>query len=137
MYNAIIALKAQYPDGTPWGDDKLYQIWAPISTGELYSINCYGCAAFTQMCQDAAFGDAGTGKFAKVTHYDSFDDIRVGDIVRYDGHEVIVLKKSRIPSLLPRVILTTPFIGEERSSSLKISSRTRTSPFLLAIPPKP
>ena len=93
VYNAIIALKAQYPDGTPWGDDKLYQIWAPISTGELYPINCYGCAAFTQMCQDAAFGDAGTGKFAKVTHYDSFDDIRVGDIVRYDGHEVIVLKK--------------------------------------------
>lgn len=98
VYNAIIALKAQYPDGTPWGDDKLYQIWSPISTGELYPINCRGCAAFVQMCQDAAFGDGGTGKFAKVTHYDSFDSIRVGDNVGYDtdygtAHAVVVLEK--------------------------------------------
>ena len=92
VYNKIIALKEQYPDGTPWGSDKVYKTPYVISTGEVRYISSYGCTAFTEMCQDVAFGD-----YKKVSYFDSFDDIRVGDKVRYDneygGHAVIVLEK--------------------------------------------
>ena len=99
VYNAIIALKADYPEGMTWTNDNVYKIPGLLSTGELhYTIN-RGCAAFTLMCQDAAFGptDWVNGTKFKSRSHEVFDDIRVGDIVRYDnssgGHEVIVLEK--------------------------------------------
>ena len=93
VYNKIIALKEQYPDGTPWGSDKVYKTPYVISTGEVRYISSYGCTAFTEMCQDVAFGD-----YKKVSYHNSFDAIRVGDKVGYDnddgsGHAVIVLEK--------------------------------------------
>ena len=93
VYNKIIALKEKYPDGTPWGSDKVYKIPGVLSTGEVYYTYARGCGAFTRMCQDVAFGD-----FKKTSYYDSFDDIRVGDQVGYEnetssGHAVIVLEK--------------------------------------------
>lgn len=99
VYNAILALKAQYPDGMTWTNDNVYKIPGLLSTGELHYTLNRGCAAFTLMCQDAAFGptDWVNGTKFKPRSHEVFDDIRVGDIVRYDnssgGHEVIVLEK--------------------------------------------
>lgn len=95
VYNKIIALKEQYPDGTPWGDDKTFEIFpTKLSTGEIDYVIARGCAAFTEMCQAEAFGGvAGTGKYPDKTTYESFDEIRVGDEVGYDHHFVIVLEK--------------------------------------------
>ncbi len=99
VYSAIIALKAKYPDGMTWTNDNVYKIPGLLSTGELHYTLNRGCAAFTLMCQDAAFGptDWVNGTKFKPRSHEVFDDIRVGDIVRYDnsssGHEVIVLEK--------------------------------------------
>lgn len=81
VYNIIIALKADYPEGMPWTNDNRYYSPAMHMTG-------YGCAGFALICSDAAFGDL-PGR----THY-SFDDIRVGDMIRIgDYHSVVVLEK--------------------------------------------
>lgn len=81
IYNSMMALKAQYPDGTPWTNDNSYT-WK----GGIYSGGS-GCAGFAMMLSDAAFGDLPA---RKVTN---FSNIRVGDIIRMnnDTHSVIVL----------------------------------------------
>lgn len=84
IYQAMIALKAQYPEGTPWTNDNSYR-WK----GGIYSIG-YGCAGFAFMLSDAAFGDLPA---RKLTGF-AFSDVRVGDILRINGntHSVIVLE---------------------------------------------
>lgn len=81
VYDIILALKADYPEGMPWTNDNSYYSPAMHMTG-------YGCAGFALICSDAAFGDL-PGR----THY-SFDDIRVGDMIRIGNyHSVVVLEK--------------------------------------------
>ena len=82
VYNAMIALQSKYPTGTPWDNSNFYA-W---KGGAGYS-GGYGCAGFAFMLSDAAFGNTPA---KKVT---SFDNIRVGDIIRLynDTHSVIVL----------------------------------------------
>lgn len=82
IYQALIAQKKVYPEGTPWTNAN-YVGWK----GGTYS-GGYGCAGFAFALSDAAFGDAP----AKI-HYD-YDNIRVGDILRinHDTHSVIVLE---------------------------------------------
>lgn len=81
VYNIILALKADYPEGMTWTNDNSHYSPAMHMTG-------YGCAGFALICSDAAFGDL-PGR----THY-SFDDIRVGDMIRIgDYHSVVVLEK--------------------------------------------
>lgn len=84
VYNAMIALKEDYPDGTPWTNDNGYE-W----NGGIYSAG-YGCAGFAFMLSDAAFGDLP----ARIIDDWSDYQIRVGDILRVnnDGHSVIVLE---------------------------------------------
>ncbi|MBQ0028711.1 MAG: InlB B-repeat-containing protein [Lachnospiraceae bacterium] len=84
-YNAMIAFKARYPEGTRWTNDNYYGWNGGIYTGG------YGCAGFAFMLSDAAFGNA-----PAYMHY-NYNNIRVGDILRvknsYGGeHSVIVLK---------------------------------------------
>ena len=81
VYNAMIALKSKYPDGTPWTNDNSYS-WK----GGIYNIG-YGCAGFAFMVSDAAFGSR------KATKHTNFDNIKVGDIIRMynNTHSVIVL----------------------------------------------
>ena len=83
-YEAMTALKSQYPNGTPW-TNKNYYAWH----GGIYS-GGYGCAGFSFMLSDAAFGDLPARKIQPV----SFSDVRVGDIIRQkgDSHSVIVLE---------------------------------------------
>ena len=81
VYDAIMALKDQYPEGMPWTNDNRYRSEALHNTG-------YACAGFALLCSDAAFGDL-PGR-----NHTSFDDIRVGDIIRIgDYHSVVVLEK--------------------------------------------
>ncbi len=82
IYDAMIALKATYPEGTSWTNDSYYA-WK----GGLYS-GGYGCAGFAFLLSDAAFGS----NPAKM-HYD-LTNLRVGDIVRIynDTHAVVILE---------------------------------------------
>lgn len=84
IYNAMIALKAQYPEGMPWTNANGYS-WR----GGIYSTG-YGCAGFAFMLSDAAFGDLP----ARMIYDADVYSIRVGDILRVndDTHSVIVLQ---------------------------------------------
>lgn len=81
-YEAMIALKEQYPEGTPWTLANRYNWKGGITTGS------GGCTAFAFMLSDAAFGDLPARKIY------NFDEIHVGDILRVnnDTHTVIVLE---------------------------------------------
>lgn len=84
VYNAMIALKNKYPDGTPWTNDNKY-IWK--ASNRKHYTGC-GCAGFAFLLTDAAFGTA------PATKHTDFKNIRVGDIIRQygDSHSVVVLK---------------------------------------------
>ncbi len=99
-YDRMTALKDKYPEGTPWtnftpygrdsAESTYYWHGGPVKNSD----NGVGCAAFVFILSDAAFGNwraraIDRGKF-------SFEDIRVGDILRTNGgsHFVIVLQKS-------------------------------------------
>ena len=85
IHDAMIALKAQYPEGMRWTNDDYYA-WngGDFSGG-------YGCAGFAFILSDAAFGHLPS---RRITENITIDDIRVGDILRInnDTHSVIVLE---------------------------------------------
>lgn len=89
-YNAMIALKAQYPEGMPWTNDNTYRWRGYNYPNYIYAIGG-GCAGFAFILSDAAFGDLP----ARYVDNPTYDDIRVGDILRVnnDSHSVIVLEK--------------------------------------------
>ena len=88
-YSSMIALKAQYPDGTPWTNSNYYKWNAGIFSGG------YGCAGFAFMLSDAAFGTDGTLRARRIAYPFDYDSLRVGDILRInnDTHSVIILEK--------------------------------------------
>lgn len=83
-YAALMQIKAEYPEGTSWGDDRQYV------SGRRYG---YGCAAFVFMVQDRLYGAP-----AKPHTINTLDigSLRVGDHIRLAGntHSVIVLKNN-------------------------------------------
>lgn len=86
VYQAMIAMQSSYPEGMPWTNDNGYE-W----NGGIFSAG-YGCAGFTFILSDAAFGALpariyNNGDF-------TFEEARVGDILRInnDTHSVIVLE---------------------------------------------
>ena len=82
VYEAIMALKDEYPEGMPWTNDKSY-FW---SINETFG---FGCAAFSFILSDAAFGDLPS----RTIYNDiTIDDLRVGDILRIKSntHSVVV-----------------------------------------------
>lgn len=84
IYNAMIALKQDYPEGMPWTNANSY-VWQ----GQR-NFTGYGCAAFAFILSDAAFGKLP----ARIVYNISSSDIRTGDILRInnDTHSVIVLE---------------------------------------------
>ena len=89
VYNAIIALKAQYPEGTPWTNADTYYWDRNVASGLGYGgFTGMGCQAFAMIASDAAFGDVPAYQFTDKSR------IRVGDIIRInnDTHSVVVLK---------------------------------------------
>lgn len=77
----MLRLQDEYHNGTSWTNANYYK-W----NGGLYS-GGYGCAGFSFMLSDAAFGNVP----ARKTH--DTGDIKIGDILRVDGdsHSVIVI----------------------------------------------
>ena len=61
-------LKAEFPDGMAWGQEKTYTS-PTIGTGR-------ACNAFAYMVSDEIFG-----QFAPLTKHQNFDSIKVGDII--------------------------------------------------------
>ena len=86
VYSAMVALKDELPEGTPY-DNSVSYYW----NGGLYSYG-NGCAAFAFRLSDAAFGDL-PARFGFPEEYNS-SNIKVGDILRVnnDTHSVIVLE---------------------------------------------
>lgn len=82
VYNAMIAFKSTYPEGTPYTNDNYYD-WK----GGVFSRG-YGCAGFAFMLSDAAFGTLPARKFT------DYSTLRVGDLLRTnnDAHFVVVLE---------------------------------------------
>lgn len=82
IYDKMVALQSQYPDGTPWDNSNSY---TPLTK---YYSSAMGCAGFAHMLSDAAFGTLPERKMTT-----DFEGIRVGDIVRMNGdtHSVIIL----------------------------------------------
>lgn len=84
VYNILIALQDDYPEGMPWDNSNSY------SWNINYTIG-YGCAALAFLFSDAAFG-----YLPSRTIYEdiSIDDLRVGDILRLygDSHSAVVLE---------------------------------------------
>ena len=83
VYEAIINMQSEYPEGMEWTNDNSYS-W----NGGIYS-GGQGCAGFAFLLSDAAFGDLPAREYTK---YDP-STIKVGDIIRInnDSHSVIVL----------------------------------------------
>ena len=89
VYDAIIALKKKYPEGTSWTNANSYSWGSDVAMGLGYSnFGGMGCQAFAMMASDAAFGDVPVYKFTDKKQ------IKVGDILRInnDTHSVIVLE---------------------------------------------
>lgn len=84
LYKAMIAMKEQYPEGTPWTNDDKYT-WHAVPG---VSILGGGCVGFAFMLSDAAFGTE-----APATKITDVSQVRVGDVVRLnaDSHSVIIL----------------------------------------------
>lgn len=83
VYDKLISMKEEYPEGMKWTNDNIYAWNGGISS------KGGGCVAFAYTLSDSVFGDLCARK-----HTD-FSQVKVGDIVRLknDGHSVIILKK--------------------------------------------
>ncbi len=83
-YARMVALKAQYPEGTTWTNSNYYGWKGGVYTGG------YGCVGFAFLLSDAAFGDLPARKLSPV----DISMLRAGDILRMnnDSHTVIVLE---------------------------------------------
>ncbi len=93
-YDRMTALQSKYPEGmkftnhTPYGNGTEYR-WhgGPIGGVNIVAV---GCAAFAFELSDAAFGNLPNRALIKF----SYEDVKVGDILRVNGnsHVVIVLQ---------------------------------------------
>ena len=97
VYRRIIALKEIYPHGSSWdGDtyyDYRYDAWGNPIEGE--AAFGYGsddaCQGFANMVSNTAFGLYwGHRTLPKGTY--TMQDIRVGDLIYFEGHVVVALE---------------------------------------------
>ena len=81
----IRALKSIYPSGTVYPAP-----YVPNNPFDRPYSNCDKCAGWAMLCSDAAFGDLPWRRVNRP----SWEEIRAGDLVQYDGHVVVVLSKT-------------------------------------------
>ena len=81
----MLALQDEYYEGRSWTNSDFYAWNGGIYTGG------YGCVAFAFILSDAAFGNLRARRYYEFT----YDELRVGDILRINGntHTVIILEK--------------------------------------------
>ena len=86
VYEIIMSLQNDYPEGLPWTDENSKYAWKGGNASYSWGT---GCVAFAYILSDAAFG---TLKARKITPV-HLEDLRVGDILRINNntHTVIVL----------------------------------------------
>ncbi len=94
VYNAMIAMKSEYPEKMSWTNDNFYggRIVYKDLNEKAYGNTLgggFGCAGFAWILSDEAFGDLPARADRDA------DSVRVGDIlrIRNDGHSVIVLER--------------------------------------------
>lgn len=87
VQTTLQALRVTYPSGTPYGAPYHSTSNGPYSGG-------MNCAGWATLCSDTAFGSL---PWRMITN-PSWDQLRVGDLVRYDnslgGHVVVVVSKT-------------------------------------------
>ena len=83
VYNAMMAMQTDFPEGMPWTNDDYYD-W----NGQT-NYRGYGCAGFAFLLSDAAFG-----KLPSQMVDVDYETLRTGDILRINNnsHSVIVLQ---------------------------------------------
>lgn len=93
VYESMIALKDEYPEGMPWTNanpegDYRWQ-GGPLGGKNIVAV---GCVAFAFILSDAAFGELKARMYMPGEF--EFEDIKPGDILRVNGnsHTVIVLE---------------------------------------------
>ena len=100
-YDAMAALKEEYPEGMKWTNFEPYGSKGEL--GDAYTWNggavygarsAVGCMAFAFLLSDEAFGSLPARVMEKGSF--TFEDVKVGDILRINNnsHSVIVLRKS-------------------------------------------
>ena len=82
---AIMALRDIYPINTAYPAP-----YVPNNPFDRPYSNCDKCAGWAMLCSDAAFGDLPWRRVNRP----SWEEIRAGDLVQYDGHVVVVLSKT-------------------------------------------
>ncbi len=89
VYNAIMALQSEYPEGTPWTNADTYS-WGPevAMTLGYGGFGGGGCQAFAMLASDAAFGNAPAYKFTDPAYIGAGAILRINN----DTHSVVVLK---------------------------------------------
>lgn len=87
VYESIIALKSEYPEGMTWTNDNGY-FSDPLNTMG------YGCHGFALICSDTAFGTLPS------TIHEDFDAIRVGDIIRIGNYHTVVALEKKADSII-------------------------------------
>ena len=101
VYEAMTALKEIYPEGMTWTNFEPYGSRGDLGSeytwkgGVIYGAkSAVGCMAFTFILSDEAFDNLPARAIKKGSF--SFEDVKVGDILRVNGnsHSVIVLQKS-------------------------------------------
>lgn len=96
VYEKMIALQSDYPEGMPWTNDDEYVLsYVEIRDGRPVNVRFTGrgCVAFAFILSSAAFGDLPLKTLERGSF--TYDDIRVGDMPRInsDTHTVIILEK--------------------------------------------
>lgn len=83
VYNAMMAMQTDFPEGMHWTNDDFYAWNGGIFSGG------YGCAGFAFLLSDAAFGTLPSRKLQV-----NYDTLRPGDILRINSntHSVIILQ---------------------------------------------
>ena len=99
VYEAMMSLKETYPEGMTWTNFEPYGSNGKLGSaytwkgGPIYGArSAVGCMAFVFILSDTAFGSLPARPVTGFT----FEDVKVGDILRVNGnsHSVIVLQKS-------------------------------------------
>lgn len=85
VYSTIMALRDIYPINAAYPAP-----YVPNNPFDRPYSNCDKCAGWAMLCSDAAFGDLPWRRVNRP----SWEEIRAGDLVQYDGHVVVVLSKT-------------------------------------------
>jgi hypothetical protein len=83
--NTILALRDIYPINSAYPAP-----YVPNNPLDRPYSNCDKCAGWAMLCSDAVFGDLPWRRVDRP----SWDEIRAGDLVQYDGHVMVVLSKT-------------------------------------------